>query len=102
MYLAEISTPPSPGSRPNSLHTASNNQFYGNNSPKIVSPLLPSPLKAQSPHHTFNQNVALMSMMQQQQQQKQPYLHHHHVPNSYGTYNNSEALSNENQQIFDG
>jgi hypothetical protein len=98
-YLAELSTPPSPRSRPSTLLThqsVSNGQFYGNNSPKIL-----SPLKAQSPHHTFNQNLAMMSMIQQQ-----PALHHHHhssVP--YGTYtnrNNVETLMNENQPIFDG
>ncbi|CAF1370560.1 unnamed protein product, partial [Rotaria sordida] len=104
--LAEISTSPSSCTRPTTLlahPSVSNNQFYGNNSPKILSPLLPSPLKSQSPHHnTFNQNLALMSIMQQQQQ---PFLHHH-TSNPYnGTYtngNNTEVLSNENQQIFDG
>jgi hypothetical protein len=90
--LAELSTPPSPLARPSTLlshQSASNGQFYGNNSPKIV-----SPLKSQSPHHTFNQNLAMMSMIQQQQQ---PVLHHHHhssIP--YGT------LTNDNQPIFDG
>ncbi|CAF2963524.1 unnamed protein product [Rotaria sp. Silwood2] len=102
-FGSEISTPPSPRTRPTTLlahQSASNNQFYGNNSPKILSPLLPSPLNSQSPHHTFNQNLALMSIMQQQ-----PYLHHH-ASNSYGgaytNGNNTEVLSNDNQQIFDG
>ncbi|CAF4899823.1 unnamed protein product [Rotaria sp. Silwood1] len=104
-FNSEISTPSSPRTRPTTLlahQSVSNNQFYGNNSPKILSPLLPSPLKAQSPHHTFNQNLVLMSIMQQQQQQ--PFLHHH-ASNPYsGTYtngNNNEVLSNDNQQIFD-
>jgi hypothetical protein len=99
--LAEISTPPSPRTRPSTLlthQTASNGQFYGNNSPKIL-----SPLKSQSPHHTFNQNLAMMSIIQQQQQ---PGLHHHHHSTMpYGTYtnrNNGETLNNENQPIFDG
>lgn len=87
-FLAEFSTPPSPRTRASTLLThscTSNNQFYGNNSSKI----LPSPLKS---HHTFNQNFALMSIMQQQQ-----FLHHHtSIP--YGR----EVLSNENHQIFDG
>ncbi|CAF0962349.1 unnamed protein product [Rotaria sordida] len=108
-FCSEISTSPSSCTRPTTLlahPSVSNNQFYGNNSPKILSPLLPSPLKSQSPHHnTFNQNLALMSIMQQQQQQQQPFLHHH-TSNPYnGTYangNNTEVLSNENQQIFDG
>ncbi|CAF4370309.1 unnamed protein product, partial [Rotaria magnacalcarata] len=71
-------------------------QFYGNNSPKVL-----SPLKSQSPRHTFNQNLAMMSMIQQQQQQ-QPVFHHSSMP--YGTYSNRnslEALNNENQPIFD-
>jgi hypothetical protein len=103
-FLAEVSTPPSPRTRPSTLlshQSASNGQFYGNNSPKIL-----SPLKSQSPHHTFNQNLAMMSIIQQQQQQQQPVLHHHHhssIP--YGTYtnrNNGETFTNENQPIFDG
>ncbi|CAF4229810.1 unnamed protein product, partial [Rotaria magnacalcarata] len=73
-------------------------QFYGNNSPKVL-----SPLKSQSPRHTFNQNLAMMSMIQQQQQQQQqPVFHHSSMP--YGTYSNRnslEALNNENQPIFD-
>jgi RNA recognition motif-containing protein len=89
--LAELSTPPSPRTRPSTLlshQSASNGQFYGNNSPKIL-----SPLKSQSPHHTFNQNLAMMSIIQQQQ----PVLHHHHHSSiSYGT------LTNDNQPIFDG
>ncbi|CAF3330310.1 unnamed protein product [Rotaria socialis] len=110
-FGSEISSPPSPRTRPTTLiahQTASNNQYYGNNSPKMLSPLLPSPLKSQSPHHTFNQNLALMSIMQQQQQQQQPYFHHH-AANPYGTYtngnnnnNNNEILSNDDQQIFEG
>jgi hypothetical protein len=98
-YLAELSTPPSPRTRPSTLlshQSASNGQFYGNNSPKIL-----SPLKSQSPHHTFNQNLAMMSIIQQQQQQ-QPILHHHHhssIP--YGTYTNRNSVD-ENQPIFDG
>jgi hypothetical protein len=87
--IAEISTPPSPRTRPSTLlshSSASNGQFYGNNSPKLH-----SPLKSQSPHHTFNQNLALMSIMQQ------PFLHHHaSIPY------NTEKLSNDHQQIFDG
>jgi hypothetical protein len=86
---AEISTPPSPRTRPSTLlahSSASNGQFYGNNSPKIL-----SPRKSQSSHHTFNQNLALMSIMQQ------PFLHHHtSIPY------NPENLSNDHQQIFDG
>ncbi|CAF3653571.1 unnamed protein product [Adineta steineri] len=96
---AEISTPTSsPRNRPSTLLThssTSNGQFYENNSSK----LLPSPLKA---HHTYNQNLALMSIMQQQQQ---PFLHNqHHASMPYNTYkngNNMDVLSNENQQIFD-
>ncbi|CAF1276252.1 unnamed protein product [Adineta steineri] len=100
-FGSEVSTPPSPRSRPSTLlshQSASNGQFYGNNSPKIL-----SPLKSQSPHHTFNQNLAMMSIIQQQQQ---PVLHHHHHSSMpYGTYsnrNNVESLINENQPIFDG
>jgi len=95
--LAELSTPPSPRTRPSTLlphSSASNGQFYGNNSPKIL-----SPLKSQSPHHTFNQNLAMMSIIQQQQQ---PVFHHSSLP--YGTYtnrNNGETLNNENQPMFD-
>lgn len=65
----------------------------------MLSPLLPSPLKSQSSHHTFNQNLALMSLMQQQQ----PFLHHR-ASNPYASYTNgntNEMLTNENQQIFD-
>ncbi|CAF2399637.1 unnamed protein product [Rotaria sp. Silwood2] len=101
-FGSEVSTPPSPRTRPSTLlshQSASNEQFYGNNSPKIL-----SPLKSQSPHHTFNQNLAMMSIIQQQQQ---PVLHHHHQHSSipYGNYtnrNNLETLTNENQPIFDG
>ena len=101
LYLAEVSTPPSPRTRPSTLlshQTASNGQFYGNNSPKIL-----SPLKSQSPHHTFNQNLAMMSMIQQQQQQQQPGLHHHphHSSIPYGNYSNRNNVD-ENQPIFDG
>ncbi|CAF0919427.1 unnamed protein product [Rotaria sp. Silwood1] len=106
-FTSEVSTPPSPRTRPSTLlshQSASNEQFYGNNSPKIH-----SPLKSQSPHHTFNQNLAMMSIIQQQQQQQQPVLqhHHHHQHSSipYGNYanrNNLETLTNENQPIFDG
>ena len=90
-FLAELSTPPSPRNRPSTLLT-SNNQYYANNSPKIL-----SPIKSQSPHPTFNQNLAMMSIIQQQQQQ------HSSIP--YGTYtnrNNGEILTNDNQPIFDG
>ncbi|CAF0920999.1 unnamed protein product [Adineta steineri] len=98
-YGTEISTPTSsPRNRPSTLLThssTSNGQFYENNSSK----LLPSPLKS---HHTYNQNLALMSIMQQQQQ---PFLHNqHHASMPYNTYkngNNMDVLSNENQQIFD-
>lgn len=75
LLLAELSNSSSPRTRPSTLLThssASNEQFYGNNSPH----------KSQS----FNQNLAMMSMMQQ------PFLHH-----SYQT----ESLSNENQPLFD-
>ncbi|CAF2134547.1 unnamed protein product [Rotaria magnacalcarata] len=101
-FNSEISTPDSPRTRPSTLlshQPASNEQFYGNNSPKVL-----SPLKSQSPRHTFNQNLAMMSMIQQQQQQQQqqPVFHHSSMP--YGTYSNRnslEALNNENQPIFD-
>ncbi|UJR36432.1 hypothetical protein I4U23_029155 [Adineta vaga] len=103
-FGSELSTPPSPRSRPSTLlsHQAvSNGQFYGNNSPKVL-----SPLKSQSPHHTFNQNLAMMSMIQQQQQQPVLHHHHHHHHSSlpFGAYtnrNNVETLINENQPIFD-
>jgi hypothetical protein len=101
--LVDVSTPPSPRTRPSTLlaHTStSNGQFYGNNSPKLL-----SPLKSQSPHHTFNQNLAFMSIMQQQPFLHQHHHHHHHSSMPYGTFtngNNTESLSNENQQIFDG
>ncbi|CAF0781138.1 unnamed protein product [Adineta ricciae] len=100
-FGSEVSTPPSPRSRPSTLlshQSASNGQFYGNNSPKIL-----SPLKSQSPHHTFSQNLAMMSMIQQQQQQ-QSVLSHHHSSMPFGPYSNRsnvETLINENQPIFD-
>ncbi|CAF3619076.1 unnamed protein product [Rotaria sordida] len=102
-FSSEVSTPPSPRTRPSTLlshQSASNEQFYGNNSPKIL-----SPLKSQSPHHTFNQNLAMMSIIQQQQQPVLHHHHHHHSSIPYGTYtnrNNLETLTNENQPIFDG
>jgi len=83
--VAEISTPPSPRTRPSTLlahSSVSNGQFYGNN----------SSVKSQSPHHTFNPNLTLISIMQQ------PFLHHHHAAIPY----NTETLSNDNQQMFDG
>ena len=98
-FLAQVSTPPSPRNRPTTIvphQSASNTQFFANNSPKIL-----SPLKSQSPHHTFSQNLAMMSMIQQQSG-----LHHqHHSTLPYATYtnrNNGETLTNENQPIFDG
>lgn len=106
LFLAEMSTPPSPRTRPSTLlshQSTPNEQFYGNNSPKLL-----SPLKAQSPHHTFNQNLALLSMIQQHQQLPNLPQHHHHHPHSSGPYgaypnrNNLETLTNENQPIFDG
>lgn len=96
LFLAEVSTPSSPCTRPSTLlshQSASNEQFYGNNSPKIV-----SPLKSQSPHHPFNQNLAMMSMIQQQQ----PVFHHSSIPYpTYANRNSLETLNNENQPIFD-
>lgn len=102
-YLAEISTPPSPRARPSTLLThpsASNGQFYANNSPKIS-----SPMKSQSPHHTFNQNLAMMSIMQQQQQGLHHHHHHHQSSMPFGSFasrNNVDSLINESQPIFDG
>lgn len=79
--------------------SASNLQFFADNSPKIL-----SPLKSQSAHHPFSQNLAMMSFIQQQQQQSGLH-HHHHSTMPYVTYasrNNGETLTNEDQPIFDG
>ena len=83
--LAEVSTPSSPHTR---LSTSST-QFYRNNSSLL-------PLS----HHTFNQNLALRSIVEQQS-----FVPQCHQSTPYGTYNNgynTEVLTNDNQQIFDG
>ena len=101
-YLAEVSTSSSPRTRSSTLlphQSVSNEQFYRNNSPQIL-----SPIKSQSPHHAFNQNLTMMSIIQQQQQQ--PVMHHrHHSTIPYGTYkntNNLESLTHKTQPIFKG
>ena len=89
---ANLSTPASPCARPSTLISASNGQFFANNSPKLL-----SPIKSQSPHH--HQGLSMMSMM------PPTGLHHHHGGMSpYGTYlkrNGLDNLTSENQPIFD-
>ena len=102
-FLAQVSTPPSPRTRPGtalSHPSASSLQFFADNSPKIL-----SPLKSQSVHHPFSQNLAMMSFIQQQQQQQSGLHHHPHSTMPYITYanrNNGESLTNEDQPIFNG
>lgn len=99
-FLAQVSTPPSPRTRPGttlSHSSASNLQFFPDNSPKIL-----SPHKSQSAHHPFSQNLAMMSFIQQQ---SGLHHHHHHSTMPYATYanrNNGEPLTNEDQPMFDG
>ena len=101
-FTSDASTPSSPRSRPSTLLGASNGgaSFYGNNTSLLSSHL---------PHHSFNQNLTLMSIMQQQQQQQhQPYLHQHHhhhhhnqSSNPYGNHLESMS-SSDSHRLFNG